>query len=237
MEPETNTRPPRGAFVVVAVGLLAAVAAALLSTEAPLSTATLSWAATTALPDSGPAAIPGGGTARLSGAEIRATEAEGSGYRLYRIAATLTIGAGAAPGRGPVRCAVRVPATRAAAAHTANNRASYPQPSEGEDLTRQRVPSRVVVEFSAGGAEQAAVGVGDAFAAFASRPGVSVDWAPFRAGRQEWEWRLPHHRLAAPLRLAFVSIWRSAATPAARIACTVKTNAGSATVRSAGTLG
>ncbi len=228
-----ETRPPRGALVVVAVGLLATVAAALLSTEAPLSTASLSWAATAPLPDSAPAAIPAGGTARLSGAEIRATEAEGSGYRLYRVAATLTIGAGAVPGRSPVRCAVHVPATRAAAAHTANNRAAYPQPSEGEDLTRQRVPSRVVVEFSAGGAEQAAVGVGDAFAAFANQPGVAVDWAPFRAGRQEWEWRLARHRLTAPLRLGFVSIWRSAATPAARIVCTV----GAATVHTAGTLG
>jgi hypothetical protein len=169
---------------------------------------------------------------RLSEAGIRATAANDSGYRLYRVAAVLTIDAGASPRRGRVRCGTQVPAVRTLIAHTPETRAAYPLPST--ELTRQPVPPRVSIEFNLNDAELARVGLGDAFGAFANRPGVVVEWTPFRLGRQGWEWRLPPHGPAGPLRLGFASIWRSTATPAARISCTVTTGAGSATVTTGG---
>lgn len=215
---------------MIAVGLVATVAAALLSTDKPIGAAELSWEVKRALPDSKPAAIPGGGTMWLSEAGMRATEANVSGYRLYRVAAVLTIDAGSAVGHGRVRCDMWVPRRRTIVAHTTSNRASYPLPSEGEDPIKQGVPPTSIVEFNSNGTDLARVELGDAFDRFTGARGVVVDWAPFRLGRQGWDWGLPDGRPAEPLRLAFASIWRTTAVPAARIACTVTTGAGSATV-------
>jgi hypothetical protein len=63
-----------------------------------------------------------------------------------------------------------------------------------------------------------------------------VEWAPFRIGRQVWKLGLPSGRPREELRLPFVSIWRTTTTPAAKMACSVETAAGTATVRTAGTL-
>lgn len=220
---------------MVAIGLLATVAAALLSTDKPLGAIEVAWAERTPLPDSKPAAIPGGGEVRLSEAGIRVTEPNVSEYRLYRAAAILTIDAGSAVGQGRVRCSERVP-RRTIVAHTPSQRASYPRPSEEEELVKQEVPERVLVEFASHSADLATVELGDAFGAFVDERGVTESWADFRVGRQEWIWGLPSGRPGKPLRLGFASIWRTTATPAVQIACTVATAAGSATVRTAGSL-
>jgi hypothetical protein len=172
---------------------------------------------------------------RLSDAGIRVTEANVSDYRLYRVAGVLAIDAGSAVGQGQARCSMRVP-TRTIVAHTLSQRAAYPHPSEEEDLVKQDVSDKVLVEFSSHSTDLASVELGDAFDRFANERGVTVSWADFQAGRQGWIWGLPPGRPAKPLTLGFASIWRTTATPAARISCTVTTSAGSATVRTAGRL-
>ncbi len=219
---------------MIGVGLVATLAAALLSTEEPVGAIDLSWKAAAPLPDSKPVAVPGGAKMRLSGVGMRATEANPSGYHLYRVAAVLTIDGGAAVNRGPVRCAVRVPSQTAVVARTPENRAAYPLPSA--ELAKQPVPSRVSVEFSSTGAELARVDLGDAFGTFTNQPGITVEWAPFQPGRQGWEWSTKRALSGKPLRLAFASIWRTTAAAAVQIACTVKTAAGPVTVRTAGSL-
>jgi hypothetical protein len=72
---ERKIRPPRGALIVIAIGLLATVAAALLSTDKLIGAATLEWVEEAPLPDSKKAAIPGGGTMKLTEADIRSSEA------------------------------------------------------------------------------------------------------------------------------------------------------------------
>jgi hypothetical protein len=230
-----DTRPPRGALAVIAVGLIATVAAALLSTTKPLGAAELDWVRTAPLPDSAPAAIPGGGAMRLTDAAIRVTEANAADYRLYRTAAVLRIDAGSAVGQGQARCRVRIP-TRTIVAHTPNRRASYPRPTrEGEDnLIEQEVSERVLVRFSSHSTDYAVLELGDAFPTFTDTPGVAASWAEFRVGRQEWIWGLPPGRPSRPLHLGFASVWRTTATPGAKIACTVTTSAGTATVRTQG---
>lgn len=236
MDAGSDNRPPRGALAVVAVGLVATVAAALLATDKPIgSAAELFWEAKTPLPDSGQASLPGGGSIGISEAGIRVTEPNFSGYRLYRVAAVLTISAGSAVGQGRVRCATRVPGS-ALVAHTPGSRAAYPRSSSGESLTKQDVPEVVLVEFNSHGTDLAVLALKDAFDTFTDRRGVVVSWVPYRKGVQEWQWGLPRRRPGRPLELGFASFWRTTATPAARIACTVETAAGSATVRTAGKL-
>ena len=232
-EAPRETRPPRGALALIAIGLLACVAAALLSTDKPIGAAALAWETHSSIPDSKPAAIPGGGAMRIGDAGIRATSPNISGYKLYRVAAVLAISRGAAVGHGRVRCGMRVP-SRVIVTRTPSERAAYPRPSE--ELIDQPVPPSSVVEFSAQGTDLATVEMHDAFGRFTAEPGIKVDWAPYRPARQEWDWGLPAGRPAKPLTLAFASIWRTTANPAAQIGCTVTTGAGSATAATAGAL-
>ena len=227
-------RPPRGVLVVVAVGLLATVFAALLSTDKPLGAVELEWESKAPLPDPKPVAIPGGGEMRLADAGIRVTEANDSEYRLYRAAAVLTIDAGSAVGQGQLRCAIRVPG-RTIVAKTPNSRASYPRSSE--ELADQETSETALVEFNSHSTDLAVLEMSDVIGKrYTQQKGIVVEWAPYKVGQQVWQWGFPPGRPADPLTLPFASIWRTTATPAAKIACTITTAAGSATVRTAGSL-
>ncbi len=219
---------------MVAIGLLATVFAALLSTDKPLGAVELEWESKTPLPDAKPVAIPGGGEMRLGEAGIRVTEANASEYRLYRVAAMLAIDAGSAIGQGRLRCAIRVP-PRTIVAKTPNSRASYPRSSE--ELADQETSETALVEFNSRSTDLAVLEMSDVIGKrYTERKGIVVEWAPYQVGQQVWQWGFPPGRPTEPLTLPFASIWRTTATPAAKIACTITTAAGSATVRTAGTL-
>jgi hypothetical protein len=225
---------PRGALVVVAVGLLACLFAALLATDKSGGSATeVEWVQRTPLPDSAAAPVPGGdGQMRLVEAGIRDTGVNVSGYSLYRVAAVLEIDADSPIGSGRVRCSIQAPG-QTEVAQTPGSRASYPRSSE--DLFAQEVPEVVLAEFSSQGAELAVLEFADLFEdGFSSERGVKVEWPTYRVGSERWEWFLPPGRPAEPLVLPFASVWKTTAVPAARIACTLTTGEGNASVRSAG---
>lgn len=220
---------------MVAVGLLATVFAALLSTDKPLGAVELGWESKAPLPDSRLEGIPGGGAIQLTDAGIRATEANASEYRLYRVAAVLTIDAGSAVGQGRLRCAIRVP-PQTIVAKTPNSRASYPRSSE--ELADQETSETALVEFNSHSTDLAVLEMSDAIGKrYTRQKGIVVEWAPYQVGQQVWQWGLPPGRPAEALTLPFASIWRTTATPAAKVACTIATAAGAATVRTAGSLG
>jgi len=219
---------------VIAVGLVATVFASLASTDKPLGAATLEWVEKSPLPDSRVASVPGGGQMQLTEAGIRATEANVSDYTLYRVAAVLTIDAGSAVGHGRLLCTARTP-IGTEIAKTPKSRAAYPRSSE--ELIKQGAPKTSLVDFSSHSAELASVDMADVFGdRYTDVRGIVVEWAPYRANRQTWQLGLPAGKPKAPLRLPFVSIWRTQATPTASMACTVETAAGPATVRTAGSL-
>lgn len=229
-----DSRPPFGALAVIAVGLLATVAAALLSTNKPIGAAPVEWIEKAPLPDSRPVAIPGGGAMRLRDGGLRASEPNASDYRLYRVAAVLTIDAGSAIGQGRLTCAIHVP-QRTIIAKTRGSRASYPRSSE--ELFDQPSPESILVEFNSRGTDLAVLEMSDAIGMrYTEQRGIVVEWAPYKVGQQVWQWGFPPGRPAQSLVLPFVSVWRTTATPAAKLACTLTTAAGSATVRSSGEL-
>ncbi len=236
-EAPNDSRLPRGAVIVVAVGLFACLAAALLATDKSSgSAADLEWVQKTPLPDSKSVPVPGGGgeQIRLIEAGIRATGTNVSGYSLYRAAARLEIDAGAPIGSGRIRCAIQAPG-RTEVAQTPGSRASYPRSSE--DLFAQEVPEVVLAEFSSHGAGLAVLEFGDLFEdGFSSERGLKVEWPTYEVGKERWEWFLPPGQPTQTLSLPFASVWKTTAIPSARIACTLTTSAGSATVRTAGAL-
>jgi hypothetical protein len=232
---ESKICPPRGALIVIAVGLLATVAAALLGNENLAgSVTTLEWVEKAPLPDSKKAAIPGGGEMQLTKAEIRATEANAGEYTLYRSSALLAISAGSAVGHARLRCSIRVP-KRTIPAKTPKSRASYPRSSE--ELSEQETSETSSVEFSSHSTDLAAVEMSDIIGKrYTRQKGIVVEWAPFRIGQQVWKYGLPAGQPKEDLTLPFASIWRTTSKPAAKISCTVETSAGTATVSTAGLL-
>ena len=232
---------PRGALIVVAVGLLACLAAAVLATDKSSGAAAqLEWVQKKPLPDSAAAPVPGGGgEMRLTEAGIRATGVNTSGYSLYRVAAVLKIDAGSPIGRAHVLCSMKAPA-RTEVAQTEGSRASYPRSSE--ELIKQGVTDVVLVEFNSLGTGLAVVEFGDAFEiadngeAFANERGIKLKWPTYQVGRERWKWFLPPGRPTETLELGFASIWRTTAIPAAKITCTLTASGAEATVRTAGAL-
>jgi hypothetical protein len=235
MAEERKIRPPRGALVVIAIGLLATVVAALLSTDKLIGAATLEWVEKAPMPDSKRVAIPGGGEMQLIEAGIRSTEANVSEYTLYRTSAVLDISAGAAIGHGRLRCSIQVPKQTIVAKAPESSRASFPRSSE--ELSEQEAPENALVEFSSHSTDLALLELGDAIGKrYTREKGIVVEWAPYRIGQQIWQYGLPAGKPKEDLRLPFASIWRTTTSPAAHIACTVENSAGSATVRTAGAL-
>jgi hypothetical protein len=227
---------PRGAVIVVAVGLFACLLAAVLATDKTSGApAQLEWVQMKPLPDSRHEAVPaGGGEMWLSEGGIRATGTNVSGYTLYRVATALKISTGSPVGGGRVLCEAKSP-PKTEVAQTAGSRASYPRSSE--KLYEQEVPENVVVEFSSHGTYAALVELGDAIGSrFATEPGIKLEWPPYRVGVERWEWFLPPGPPSETLRLPFASYWRTTALPSAGISCTLTTSAGTSTVKTHGAL-
>jgi hypothetical protein len=235
MKAVTETRPPRGAIVVIAIGLIATLAATLLSTEsAGGSSVEIEWVTQAQISNSPAATIPGGGSMRLGDAELRSTEENIEGERVFRANAVLTITAGSAVGQARVRC--RMSGGGAELGRTVNSRGAFPRSSGEYNLTKQGVPGSVGIRFPIRGAEYASLEFEDAFPTFTDLPGVVVSWAPSRTASQEWQWGLPKGKPAKPLELGFASFWRTSRTPAVQISCTVTNSSGTAEVHTAGAL-
>lgn len=235
MSEAPDNRIPRGALIVVAVGLLACVAAALLATDRSSGAAPhLEWVQETSLPAAEPATVPGSDSLiSLSEAEIKATGTNFSGYSLFRTSAVLRIEAGAPVGGGRVRCRVRAP--RSFSAQTPGSRASYPRSSE--KLDKQDEPEVVLVEYSSHGAGLAVLDFEDIFRdGFAPVEGIKLEWPTYREGDERWQWFLPPGPPEDELALPFAAVWKTTAIPSARISCTVTVSAGTATVSTAGAL-
>ncbi len=228
-----DRRPPRGALIVIAVGLLACIVAALASTgKGEGEAANLEWVQSKDGPDSKPVAIPGGkGEMGLTETRIRATGTNVSGYALFIASSKLTVSAGAPIGGGRIVCAVRAPKGTEVAQSSGGLRGTYPRSSE-DGIYNQEVPETVLMDFSSKSSELAVLEFPDRPARFTTERGVKVEWPPHKVGEE----RIKYFIVGKPkqdLELPFFTIWRSQDVPAAKIACTLETSAGEATASTA----
>lgn len=230
-----DNRPPRGALIIVAIGLLACIAAALLATgRGEGEWANLEWVKRAKVPDSSPVAVPGGpGQMQLVDGEIKASGTNFSGYALFIVGATLRIDGGSPVGKGRILCSVDA-APRTEISQTANGlRATFPRSSES-GIYSQDVPDAIPIDFSARGGEVVVVEP-EVFPSFTTEPGVKLEWPKYEEGVEHLKYFLvgkPKQDLLLP----FYTIWKSTAKPAAALSCTLTTSAGEATVRTAGSL-
>jgi hypothetical protein len=229
-----ENRPPRGAIVVVAIGLFATLVAAWLSTDdAGGSSVKLEWEARAGLPDSEAAAIPGGGSMRIEDVGLRRTETNVNGEKVFRATAVLWIEEGSAVGQGRVRCGMSSGGDYELG-RTVNSRGAYPRSSGEYNLTKQDVPGSVGIKFHSNGAEYASLPMDDTFEVFTDKPGVVVSWDTYDPRSQGWQWGLPEGRPTQPLELGFATYWRGTAVPQIKVSCTLENASGEARVGTGG---
>jgi hypothetical protein len=227
-----DRRPPRGALIVVAVGLLACVVAALASTgKGEGEAANLEWVQSSDGPDSQAVPVPGGGTMQLSETRIRATGTNVSGYALFVASSKLTVSAGAPIGGGRIVCKVKAPKGTEVAQSSGGLRGTYPRSSE-DGIYNQEVPETVLMDFSSKSSELAVLEFPDRPPRFTTERGVKVEWPSYKVGEE----RIKYFVVGKPkqdLELPFFTIWRSQDIPSAKIGCTLEISAGEPTARTA----
>jgi hypothetical protein len=233
--PEDN-RLPRGALVVVAVGLLACLAAAVLATSpGEGQAANLEWVKRAAIPDSAPVDVPGGGgQMRLVDGEIKATGSNVSGYALFLVGATLRIDAGSPVGDGRVLCTVDTRRRTEIAQTSGGLRATFPRSSEA-GIYSQDVPGTLLIDFSARGGELVILEP-ELFESFTTERGVKLEWPKYEVGTENLEYFIAGGKPKQDLVLPFYTVWKTSAAPAAEVSCALTTSAGEATARTAGEL-
>ena len=228
-----DRRPPRGALIVVAVGLMACLVAALASTgKGEGEAANLEWVQSNDGLDSKPVAVPGGGgTMELTDTRIRATGTNVSGYSLFIAYSTLNVSAGSPIDDSTVTCKVKAPKGTEVAQSSGGLRGTYPRSSEA-GIYNQEVPETVLMDFSSKSSELAVLEFPDRPPRFTSERGVKVEWPQYRVGEERIEYSITG-KPKQDLELPFFTIWRSQDVPAAKIACALETGAGEATARTA----
>lgn len=229
---------PRGALIVVAVGLLACVAAALLATDKGSgASAQLEWVKDAPVADSRPVEVPGGGgQMRLVDGQISATGTNVSGYALFRVANTLVIDAGSPVGDAQILCTTKAGPRSEIARSGEGLRALYPRSAEN-GIYSQNVPEALVIDFSARGGETVIVEAADLrIAGYTSEKGVKLEWPEYKIGVERLKYFIAGGKPERDLVLPFYSVWKGTAPPAAKISCTLKASAGETTVKTAAAL-
>lgn len=235
-----HDRIPRGAIIVVVVGLIATIAAAVLSGGgASGDAAHLEFVQKGKIPDSKPVAVPGSKTAKMQlvGGTIKATGMNVAGYSLFRVLTTVKIDAGGRIG-GELLCSVHAPRTGTLIAQSARGlRMLYPRSSE-EGVKGQEVPPQVEAQFASHSHQLAILEevTEDMPENFTTIEGVKVGWPEYEESTERILYHLPHGKAKATVELPFYAIWKSTKAPAAQIACTLETKLGKATVETEGSL-
>jgi hypothetical protein len=234
-------RIPRGAIIVVVVGLLATIAAAVLSNTGADSgeVAHLEFVQKAKIPDSEPVNVPGSKKLKMQlvGGTIKSTGSNVANYSLFRVLSTVKIDAGARIG-GEMLCEVNAPRTGTLVAQSSGGlRMLYPRSSE-QGISGQEIPATILARFASHGdllAELEEV-TEDMPENFTTIEGVKVGWPEYEEGTEHILFHLPHGKAKTTVELPFYTVWKTKEAPAAQIACTLETKLGKGTVKTEGSL-
>ncbi|MBS1885168.1 MAG: hypothetical protein JSS97_19640 [Actinobacteria bacterium] len=236
-----DQRIPRGAIVIVVVGLLATLAAALLSTgKGSGEAARLEFVQQRAMAASEAVAVPGakeGQKLELLAGKIQATGTNAGGYSLFRVLSTLKIDKGAPVSKGRVTCSIHALGAGTLIGQSSNGlRTLYPRSSE-DGIYGQPVPETILVEFSSHGSELAVLEVAEGLPErFTTIKGVKLSWPKYEVGTEHLEYFLPEGIPKSTIELPFYAVWRGTVPPAAKVSCRLEVAKGKVTVNTAGKL-
>ena len=233
-----DERIPRGAIIVVVVGLIATVAAAILSgSGSGGSAAHLEWVLQRKMPDSKQVAVPGNPSSKMQlvDAKIQSTGSNVAGYALFRVLATAKIDHGVKFEKGTTLvCSIRTGVLIAQS--TGGLRMLYPRSSE-TGIYGQPVEEEVVAQFASHGHLAAVLVVNeDLRSRYTTVQGVKLEWPEYEVGTENLEYLLPEGTPKTTIELPFYAIWKSTKRASASVSCELKSSAGKATVETKGHL-
>ncbi len=236
-----DDRIPRGAIVVVVVGLIATLAAALLASgKGGGGFAHLEFVQRGKIPSSKPAAVPGskGAHMQLVDGGVQATGTNVAGYALFRVVSRVKIDQGAPIGGGRILCSIHgLGSTTLIAQSSGGLRMLYPRSSK-DGIWGQPVPKTLLARFSSHNSELAELEEvsEDLPERWTTIQGVKLGWPEYEEGTEHLKYYLPDGKAKTTVELPFYTVWKTTRRPAAQIACTLEVAAGKATVKTAGKL-
>lgn len=221
--------PPRGAIVVVVVGLFVTLAAVALSRAPGASGTDVSYKSQIDVPDSATAPLGKGGNTQIVDGVLSKTERDETGrVRIFTLEISLRAKAPTGLRIDSVRCQARLP-RGVHVGQSEGRRAAFPRTlaNSADDAIKDRVP----VDFLIGGTEQAGVPLRNAFFKFVRGGDPSVEWPNLREGQHTWLWKYPAP--VARTRDNFALVMLAGGGQTVSLACTPEASGTRATVRTA----
>ncbi len=218
--------PPRGAVVVVAVGLLVTVLAVALTRNPGQAGASIDYKTQTKFPQSKTVKFGQGGNTQIVNGLISTTDANEAGDRLFTIETSLRVKAGPGAKITQVSCQLKLP-QGILMGQSEGRRAAFPRPlaNTADDEIKEGVP----VEFTNGSDAQAGVALRNVFLKYVIGGNPSVEWSNLAAGQHTWLWKYPTPVPKTRDNFAAVLTGRGGAT--VPIACTPQAKGPAGTVR------
>jgi hypothetical protein len=181
-----STPPPRGAVVVVAIGLLVTFAAIALSKDPGGSGEDVGLENEKTFADSPTVTLPGGGNAKIVDGAVTDSTANEQKERIHRIEASLRVRAGAPLLIDQIRCQITYP--KGVELGLSDGRdAAFPRPLE--DTADDAIKEAASVDFDTEESSKAAVPLRNKFFKYVVGGNPSVSWPSLAEGQNAWLWR------------------------------------------------
>ena len=207
--------PPRGAVVVVVVGLLVTFVAILLSRDPGASGEDVSYKAEAEFPDSPTVPFGKGGETKIVGGVISTTPDNDLKQRLYRLEASLRARPGAGAQVQSVSCQIRVP--KGVQVGISDGRAAaFPRPLQ--DTADDAIKEAASVDFETDDSTKAAVELRNAFFKYVVGGNPSVSWPSIGENQASWIWR--YRKPVAKTRVNFAALLIANGGQTVSVSCT-----------------
>ena len=237
-----DERIPRGAIIVVAIGLLATLAAALLTQTGAAAAKRRIWNSSRRRrsPDSKKVAVPGSKKAEDAAGRRHDQGDRDQRRGLLALSGPLDARRSTRAGGSVANCSARSTRTRTGtliAQSSGGLRMLYPRSSEEGDL-RPEIPETVLAKFASHGHQLALLEevTEDMPENFTTIQGVKVGWPEYEEGTEHILYYLPHGKAKTTVELPFYTIWKSRKRPRRKSPARSKTKLGKATVETEGSL-
>jgi len=211
-----SDRIPRGAIVVVIVGLIGTFGVLALDWAGGGTSAELTWTTIEEVKTPDEVKV-GPGTFSMDRTTLSAIGQNGGGEAVYRVAGSVRVDSG---GNNPtsVRCDIRSLDPDSTIARTPKRRASWPRPSD--ELQAQEVPESSVVKFNAVGNDILGLPIRDVVRRYTNTASSTlVDWDGFEDRTQNWVWDMKDGTGPSPATMGYVVIFKSSVKPDATLKC------------------
>jgi hypothetical protein len=207
--------PPRGALVIIVIGVLGCLASGVLARDPGAVGNDVTFNSEAPLRDSAPVALGPGGRAQLVSGYVSSTDPNDLGDRLFKVEISLNAAAGAGYRVAAIRCVAEGP-RGTHIPHAEGRRAAYPPPTD--DASIHAIREGASVEFPNGDAELAGVQLRNHFFHYVLGGKPSVEWPGLAERHQAWIWKYP--KPVPKTRINWAVMWTATGGQKITLRCT-----------------